>query len=93
MKTNFNFQLNNWELNLILDVKCQEIVNDVVDVTISIMGCNFENRLGILNLETRKLICKEKFSIKPYKENEEIKSTYNFIVPKDIVKQIKSYLN
>jgi len=71
----------------------QEFINDIIKLNISINGHDFEDKPSILNLETRVLICSERFYIKPYDENKERKYMENFKVPKEIVKQIKSYLN
>ena len=93
MEKKYKFQLNGWELILKMNIPTQEINNEVIKLNISIIGYDFEDKPSILNLETRVLICSERFYIKPYDENKERKYMENFKVPKEIVKQIKSYLN
>ena len=75
-----------------MDIHEQNIVNDTIELKVSIIGCDFEDKLAILNLKTRELICEEVFSMKPYIDNKPFKQTRKFIVPMETVKHIKSYL-
>lgn len=93
MKTSYKFQFNNWELSMFMNIPFQKITNDTIELNISIVGCKFEKTPAVLDLTTRELVSEKEFLMKPYKEEQIYKSTKHFIVPSEVIKQIKVYLS
>ena len=91
MKTNFKFQRNGWSLVMHLNIPIQKITSaNIINVSFDIVGlCIGE---GIIDLAKNVLVSEKEIEIKPYVDNNKIIYGNTIKIPKETIKQIKSYL-